>query len=175
MRPHCALISSSCGLQPERILGHDVEEDSVFRDSFKPVTTPRSSLLLMNDTSSPPPEDAVLADNEDPEDVEANVYKEVLQYFARWRPPPPSAPRLAFYRDTLFPELPYQDLALACEVRGKDVKNQNKVALMQRLSTDMQLEKRVLGEYLRRLHRRVLLLPSPGSLQYSHQSGRVVH
>ena len=125
-----------------------MEEDSVFRDSFKPATTPRSSLLLMNDTSSPPPEDAVIADNEDPEDVEANVYKEVLQYFARWRPPPPSAPRLAFYRDTLFPELPYQDLASHAKYAAG--KNQNKVALMRRLSTDMQL-KRVLSEYLRRL------------------------
>ena len=60
---------------------HEVEVDSIYRDAFKPVTTPRSSMLLMNDTSSPPPEDTVLLDEEDPAEAEANTYKEILQYF----------------------------------------------------------------------------------------------
>ena len=84
--------------------------------------------------------------------AEANRYKEVLQYFGLWRPPPPSAPRLAFYKDTLFPQLSYEDLSTACECRGKDVKDMNKVDLMHRLCTDMDLERKVLGL---RAHRRI--------------------
>ena len=34
----------------------------------------------------------------------------------KWKSPPSTAPRLAYYRDTLFPTIEYKELAIACEV-----------------------------------------------------------
>ena len=45
----------------------------------------------------------------------------------------------------MFPQLDYEWLKVACECRGKETKDMNKVALMERLQKDMRLERRVLG------------------------------
>ena len=57
-------------------------------------------------------------------------YKDVLTYFGAWKPPPTAAPRLAYYQDTLFPELEYEQVKMACEVRGKDTHGLNKTELL---------------------------------------------
>jgi hypothetical protein len=54
----------------------------------------------------------------------------MLTYFGAWKPPPTAVPRLAYYQDTLFPELEYEQVRMACEVRGKDTHGLNKAELL---------------------------------------------
>mmetsp|Transcript_28555 Transcript_28555/g.36926 ORF Transcript_28555/g.36926 Transcript_28555/m.36926 type:complete len:1227 (+) Transcript_28555:37-3717(+) len=130
---------------------HEVEEESLYGGSFRGVTTPRSQLLLQTGDIIPP-EDEVLEEEEDPEEAEVLIYKEVLTYYNKWKAPPPGVSRLVFCKDTLIPTLDYDELALSFTVRGKDSEKKNKVNLMTSLYTDISLERRVLGL---RSHRRI--------------------
>jgi Ca2+-binding EF-hand superfamily protein len=96
---------------------HQVEEESIYRQQYRGVTTARSSLLLQTGDALPP-EDEVQLEEPDPEEEECVKLKDVLSYFGAWKPPPVAAPRLAYYKDTLFPLLDYGQLAMACGVRG---------------------------------------------------------
>jgi hypothetical protein len=57
-------------------------------------------------------------------------YKDILTYFGVWKPPPTAVPRLAYYRDALFPALEYEQLKTSCAVRGKDTAAKNKIELL---------------------------------------------
>lgn len=130
---------------------HEVEEESIFRGKYRALTTPRSSLLLQT-VGVEPGEDEAPEDPEDPDDAECITFKDVLSYFGKWHPPPVAAPRLAYYKEVLFPQLDYEQLRMACEVRGKETEGKNKVDLMRVLYIDFQLERRVLGL---RAHRKI--------------------
>ena len=127
---------------------HEIQPDSLYQTKWRGDTTARSQLLLGTMDKQLPP-DTNLDRNFDsmsPDDKKAEYIKIVAKYYNVWEAPPNPAKRMVFLEKDILPKIQYDDLKFSLKCRGKLIEEMTKMDLVETLYTDINLEKKLLGE-----------------------------
>ena len=80
------------------------------------------------------------------DDKKADLLKIVAEYYDIWEPPPHHDKRLKFIKDNILPNVSFDQIKLALELRFKDTENMNKEEMALLFARDIQYEWDHIGE-----------------------------